>query len=250
MLAIDLTSKVALVTGSARGIGYAIAERFLMAGAIVNLNDRNIDELRSVEERLSELYPNRVYFTDGDVGDPEDARRVVRAAFDKFKRLDILVNNAGVLRDNLIGMITQEEIADVFHNNLFTVIQTTQAAARLLARSKTASIINISSIIGINGNRGQLIYGASKAGVIGATLSSAKELASHGIRVNSIAPGFIRTSMTASLPPELYQQRLSSIAMSRVGEPDDIANVALFLASDLSSYVTGQVIGVDGGMVI
>jgi 3-oxoacyl-[acyl-carrier protein] reductase len=130
MVAIDLTAKVALVTGSARGIGYAIAERFLMAGAIVNFNDRNIQELRSAEERLSELYPNRVYFTGGDVGDPADARRVVRAAFDKFKRLDVLVNNAGVLRDNLIGMITQEEIADVFHNNLFTVIQTTQAAAR------------------------------------------------------------------------------------------------------------------------
>jgi 3-oxoacyl-[acyl-carrier protein] reductase len=250
MVAIDLTAKVALVTGSARGIGYAIAERFLMAGAIVNFNDRNIHELRSAEERLSELYPNRVYFTGGDVGDPADARRVVRAAFDKFKRLDVLVNNAGVLRDNLIGMITQEEIADVFHNNLFTVIQTTQAAARLLARSKTSSIINISSIIGTNGNQGQLIYGASKAGVIGATLSSAKELASHGIRVNSIAPGFIRTSMTVGLPSALYDQRLSSIAMGRVGEPDDIANVALFLASDLSAYVTGQVIGVDGGMVI
>jgi 3-oxoacyl-[acyl-carrier protein] reductase len=119
-----------------------------------------------------------------------------------------------------------------------------------LARSKTSSIINISSIIGTNGNQGQLIYGASKAGVIGATLSSAKELASHGIRVNSIAPGFIRTPMTVGLPSELYDQRLSSIAMRRVGEPDDIANVALFLASDLSAYVTGQVIGVDGGMVI
>ncbi len=166
------------------------------------------------------------------------------------RRLDILVNNAGILRDALIGMISDAEINDVLRTNLIGAIQVTQAAARLMARGKNASIINISSIIGVRGNRGQLIYAASKAGLIGATLSAAKELAPQGVRVNAVAPGYIQTTMIANVPADIHAQRVASIGVGRVGDPQDVANLVLFLASDLSSYITGQVIGVDGGMVI
>jgi 3-oxoacyl-[acyl-carrier protein] reductase len=251
MWSIDLTGRTALVTGSSRGIGYAIAERLLAAGASVVINGRTAsDHLRHAFTTFAAVYPERVHVCEGDVGNPAQATRIVRYAFDIGKRLDILVNNAGVLRDALIGMISETEMEDTLRTNVMGAIHMTQAAARLMARSKPSSIINISSIIGTHGNRGQLVYGASKAGVIGVTLSAAKELAAQGIRVNAIAPGFIRTAMIEHLSADLYQQRLSSIAMGRIGEPEDVANLALFLASDLSTYVTGQIIGVDGGMMI
>lgn len=251
MLPIDLTGRTALVTGSSRGIGYAIAERLLAAGATVVINGRAASEhLERARADLTAAHPGRVHVCEGDVGDAGQAKQIVRSAFETNRRLDILVNNAGVLRDALIGMIAETEMQETLRINLMGVINMTQAAGRLMARGKSASIINISSIIGTHGNRGQLVYGASKAGVIGATLSAAKELAPQGVRVNAIAPGFIRTAMISHLSPELHRQRLSSIAMGRVGEPEDVANLALFLASDLSGYVTGQVIGVDGGMTI
>jgi 3-oxoacyl-[acyl-carrier protein] reductase len=251
MSAIDLSGRTALVTGSSRGIGLAIAATLLSAGAHVVLNARqDSNELAATAAALSKAHPGRVSAIAADISQAEDVKRLVRGAFDVAKRLDILVNNAGILRDGLIGMIPEADIQAILQTNLVGLIQTTQAASRLMARSKAASIVNIASIIGRTGNRGQLVYGASKAGVIGATLSAAKELAPQNIRVNAVAPGFIRTQMIEHLKPEIYAERMASIAMKRIGEPDDVANTVLFLASDLSTYVTGQVIGVDGGMVI
>jgi len=175
---------------------------------------------------------------------------LVRSAYSEFRRLDIMVNNAGVLRDSLIGMIGSDDIDETLRINLRSVITGTQAASRLMLRNKSGSIVNIASIIGRFGNKGQLVYGASKAGVIGATYSAAKELAPSGIRVNAIAPGFIDTDMVRSINEDVFAERIRSIAMGRIGSPEDIADAALFFASDLSRYVTGQVLGVDGGMLI
>jgi 3-oxoacyl-[acyl-carrier protein] reductase len=185
-----------------------------------------------------------------DVSSEEGAQQLIKTAHQEFRRLDIMVNNAGVLRDGLIGMIGAADIDETLRINLRGVISGTQAAARLMVRRKSGSIINITSIIGRFGNRGQLVYGASKAGVIGATYSAAKELAASGIRVNAIAPGFIDTDMARGISKEIFEERIRSVAMGRIGTPGDIANAALFFASDLSAYVTGQVLGVDGGMLI
>jgi 3-oxoacyl-[acyl-carrier protein] reductase len=251
VLTIDLSNRVALVTGSSRGIGLATAERLFAAGANVVLNNiAESEELAAAGAKLAAQRADGVAISVGDVGDPEAAKQIVRTAFNRWKRLDILVNNAGILRDNLIGMIPDEDIHSVLATNLVGVIATIQHAARLIARNKNGSIVNISSIIGVRGNRGELVYGASKAGVIGATLSAAKELAPLGVRVNAIAPGFIDTAMTAHLRPEVRAERIASIAMGRIGKPEDVANTVLFLASEYASYVTGQVIGVDGGMLI
>ena len=168
----------------------------------------------------------------------------------RHKRLDILVNNAGILRDKLIGMISDAEIDELFNVNVIGLIKITQLAARIMTRRKSGSIINVSSIVGRKGNSGQTVYSATKSAVIGATFSAAKELAPMNIRVNAVAPGLIDTSMTKSIPEDKRKNLESHIAMGRVGSAQDVANVIVFLASDLSSYVTGQVIGVDGGLVI
>lgn len=165
-------------------------------------------------------------------------------------RLDVLVNNAGVMDDALLGMVNERQMESTFSINIEAVIYHMQYASRLMTRQKQGSIINVSSIIGRTGNAGQVVYASSKAAVIGATYSAAKELGVHNIRVNAVAPGFIDTDMTKQFSEEVYKQRLSGIKMNRMGRPEEVANTILFLASDLSSYVTGQVIGVDGGMVI
>lgn len=186
----------------------------------------------------------------GDAGDFAFCQDMYKQIFSRFKRLDILVNNAGVLEDSLLGMVNPDLIRRVFSANVDGVIYNMQFATRLMQRNRSGSVINMSSIIGRVGNEGQVVYGASKAAVIGATYSGAKEFAAHGIRVNAIAPGFIDTDMTRSIGADKYAERMASIKMKKIGTPEDIANMALFLGSDLSSYVTGQVIGVDGGMLI
>ncbi len=173
-----------------------------------------------------------------------------QAVFKAFGRLDVLINNAGILQDGLIGMIREADIVDTLGVNVAGTVNCIQAGARLLQRSGGGSIVNMASIIGLRGNKGQLVYGASKGAVIAATLSAAKELAGKGIRVNAIAPGYIDTDMIKSVPPQTHAALLASIGMGRIGTPEDIADVALFLSSDLSRYVTGQVICVDGGMTI
>ena len=201
VLTIDLSDRVALVTGSSPGDRPATAERLFAAGPMWFSTTLPKRGAAAAGAKLAAQRADGVAISVGDVGDPEAAKQIVRTAFNRWKRLDILVNNAGILRDNLIGMIPDEDIHSVLATNLVGVIATIQHAARLIARNKNGSIVNISSIIGVRSNRGELVYGASKAGVIGATLSAAKELAPLGVRVNAIAPGFIDTAMTAHLRP-------------------------------------------------
>lgn len=246
-----LKDKVAVVSGAARGIGLATTIEFARQGATVVMLGRTEDSLATacvtVKQQVVEAKIEPIVC---DVSEPGSVRDAFQAIFQKYKKLNVLVSNAGVLDDALIGMVTPKQIERTFSVNTYSVLYCAQYASRLIARSGGGSIINVSSIIGTNGNVGQSVYGGSKAAVIGITKSLAKELAPQNIRVNAIAPGFIETDMAKSIGPEKYQERLNSIKMGRPGSAADVANVALFLASDLSSYVTGQVVGVDGGMLI
>jgi 3-oxoacyl-[acyl-carrier protein] reductase len=248
---LNLKGKVALVTGSTRGIGWTSALLLARHGATVLLNGQtNSDRLQA---RVAEIKSTFQTESDGfafDVGSPEAVKECYSVIFKKYKRLDVLVNNAGILDDSLLGMVSMESLQNTFHVNVPGVILNMQYASRLMARNGSGSIVNLSSIIGRVGNAGQVVYGGSKAAVIGITLSSAKELAPIGIRVNAIAPGFIDTDMTRRLPPEKFEERMAGIRMKRIGTPEDIARAVLFFASDLSAYVTGQVLGVDGGMLV
>lgn len=246
-----LRDKVAFITGSSRGIGWAIAELFAAHGAHIILNGhRDAAALENKKAALEKQFGVKTLSYFGDITDTAALQNFYQDIFKTFGRLDILVNNAGILDDKLIGMITDASIQQTFSVNTFAVIHNLQLAARLMRRNASGSIINVSSIIGTHGNDGQVVYGGSKAAVIGITQSAAKELAPQNIRVNAITPGFIETDMVKQLPADKYQERLAGIKMQRIGKPSEVANVALFLAADLSSYVTGQVIGVDGGMVI
>ncbi len=250
MPVIDLTGRVAVVTGASRGIGRATAECLLKAGCTLILNARASDEASASFAELESAYPGRASTVYGSVADNATAGAIAQAAMSRHKRLDILVNNAGILRDSLLGMISNAEIDELFNVNVIGLIKITQLAARAMARRKSGSIINVASIVGRRGNSGQTAYAATKSAVIGTTYSAAKELAPLNIRVNAVAPGLIDTSMTKSIPDDKRQRLESNIAMGRVGTAQDVANVILFLASDLAAYVTGQVIGVDGGLVL
>ena len=241
---LDLTGRVALITGASRGIGLAAARKLAEQGALVVLVARRVDdEVRKQFEGCSSLV------MEGDAGDPAFAQQVVKEIFSRHRRLDVLVNNAGIMRPAMIGMIAETDFDETFRTNVGSVVHFTQAAARLMGRAN-GSIINVSSIVGARGSAGQLVYAASKAAVIGATRAAAKELAQKNIRVNAIAPGFIDTQLAQSLGEEVRQETLSRIGMGRSGTVDEVADVILFLASDLSRYMTGQVLGVDGGMVM
>ena len=246
-----LDKKVTVITGATRGIGLATAKLFSEAGAHVVLMGRCIDTLeQACEEICKAQHDARIDAVVCDVADPLSVRDAFQFVFRRHKKLHALVANAGVLDDALIGMVTPKQIENTFSTNTFGTLYCAQYASRLIARSGGGAIVNISSIIGRTGNMGQAVYSGSKAAVIGITQSLAKELASQAIRVNAIAPGFIDTDMARSISPEKFAERVASIKMGRIGTPEEVANVALFLASDLSSYVTGQVIGVDGGMLI
>ncbi len=246
-----LEGSVALVTGSTRGIGWAIAGTFAAHGAQLVLHGRQDGpELHARAAELEERHGRPVTAIAADMADGQQLRDLFRQVFDAHKRLDVLVNNAGILLDALLGMIPEGDARRTLDVNALGPILATQEASRIMARRRAGAIVNITSIIGRVGNEGQAVYAASKAAVIGLTRASAKELAPKGIRVNAIAPGFIDTDMVRHLPPATFEQRLQSVKMGRIGTPQDVANVALFLASPLSAYVTGQVIGVDGGMLI
>jgi 3-oxoacyl-[acyl-carrier protein] reductase len=232
---------IALVTGSTRGIGLAAARRLADDGFTVVVN--GTDEA-AARRRADELGGDALAF---DVADPAAVEAALRELFKRHKRLDALVNNAGILDDALLGMIKPER---TFAVNALGVLHTMQAAARLLARGGGGAIVNVASIIGVVGNTGQVAYGGSKAAVIGMTRSAAKELAPQNVRVNAVAPGFIDTDMTRALPEDVFAERVASVGLARAGTPEEVAEAIAWLASDRARYVTGQVLGVDGGMVI
>lgn len=245
----DLTGRVALITGGAQGIGFEIARVYSSHGATVVACDVNEKALAEAVDDL-EKKGGAATGLKLDVSDLESCSEVVKKAVDKYGHIDILVNNAGITRDNLIIRMSEEEFDRVIRVNLRGVFNCTKIISRIMLRQKQGRIINLASIAGIIGNAGQINYAASKAGVIGITKSAAKELAIKNITVNAIAPGFIKSEMTDVLPQEVKDRYLQSIPLRRAGLPLDVANAALFLASDYASYITGQVIVVDGGMVM
>jgi 3-oxoacyl-[acyl-carrier protein] reductase len=244
-----LKGKIVLVTGTSRGIGRQIALTFAENGATVYTNARkesSLDDLIVESKNMSgKVIP--VYF---DVTDANASKNAVMKIKKESEGLDCLVNNAGITQDALIGMIDKKTVHDVFETNVFAVMELTQLAARIMMRQKSGSIINLASIMGINGNKGQLVYSASKGAVIAMTKAAAKELAPYNIRVNAVAPGMIDTEMFRSIGMEKAAERLKNIGMERLGTPKDVAKICLFLASDLSEYVTGQIVGVDGATII
>jgi 3-oxoacyl-[acyl-carrier protein] reductase len=241
-----LKGKIALVTGGAHGIGAGIAEKFVRQGAHVFISD--IDEPTG-KETIARI-GGSIDFVSMDISDEQQIASCIKTIVDAHGVIDILVNNAGVTNDKLLLRMTKEDWERVISVNLTGTFLVTKSVMRNMIKQRRGRIINIASIVGLIGNAGQSNYAASKAGIIGFTKSCAKELAGRNICVNAIAPGFIETRMTTALPDEIKQSYLSMIPMSRFGDIEDVANLALFLASDESSYITGQVICVDGGMVM
>lgn len=243
-----LEGKVALVTGAARGIGKALAVRFAREGADIAFTDLAINEdALQTKKEIEELGVKcRAYAA--DASNFEETEKIVNTIKDDFGRIDVLVNNAGITKDGLMLRMTEQQWDLVLKVNLKSAFNFIHAVLPIMLRQKGGSIINMASVVGVHGNAGQANYAASKAGMIALAKSVAQEVGSRGIRANAIAPGFIETAMTAALPEEVRKDWAAKIPLRRGGTPDDIANVATFLASDMSGYVTGQVIQVDGGM--
>jgi len=243
-----LKDKTAVITGAARGIGRAITLRFAAEGADIAFTDLRVDEnMESLEKEIAALGRKGKGYA-SDASDFQGAEAVIDQIIKDFGKVDILVNNAGITRDNLLMRMTEADWDLVIKVNLKSVFAMTRAVQKYMLKQRFGSIVNMSSVVGISGNAGQSNYSASKAGLIGFTKSIAQELGSRNIRCNAIAPGFIETEMTAKLPPDVRDAWIKEIPLKRGGKPEDVAQVALFLASDLSDYVTGQVISVCGGM--
>ena len=243
-----LEGKVAVVTGAARGIGKAIAMKFAQEGASVAFTDLKADEnFQNTEKDLQALGVKAKGYT-SNAADFEDTAKVVSEIVKDFGRIDVLVNNAGITRDGLMMRMSEQQWDMVINVNLKSAFNFIHAVTPIMMKQKNGSIINMASVVGVSGNAGQANYSASKAGLIGLAKSIAKELGSRGIRANAIAPGFIITDMTAQLSQEVRDEWAQKIPLRRGGTPEDVANAALFLASDLSGYVSGQTIHVCGGM--
>lgn len=245
-----LKDKVVIVTGASRGIGQAIALELGKQGAKLVISASSAQNLKETEDKLREQGCTNCLAVAADVKSVDQVNAVVKNCIDTYGRVDILANNAGITRDNLLALMSESEWDDVLNTNLKSAFLFTKACSRPMIRQKGGSIINISSVVGLTGNAGQANYAASKAGLIGFTKSVAKELAKKNVRANVIAPGFIRTKMTDQLPEEIKQKVTAQVALGRLGEPEEIASVVSFLASDASRYMTGQVLVVDGGLVI
>ncbi len=243
-----LEGKTALITGAARGIGKAIAIKFAEQGADIAFTDlvRN-DDMINLEKDLEKMGVKAKGYA-SDASDFEDSQKTVDAVIEDFGRIDALINNAGITRDTLLMRMTEEQWDLVIKVNLKSVFNMTKATQKYMLKQRSGSIINMSSVVGVSGNAGQANYSASKAGIIGFTKSVAKELGARNIRSNAIAPGFIVTEMTAQIPEKAREEWIKTIPLKRGGTPEDVANACIFLASDLSSYVSGQVIHVCGAM--
>lgn len=245
----SLEDKVSLVTGAARGIGKEIALAFAGEGSNVAICDLSSEELGRVAEEIKSLGRESLSI-ECDVRNSAQVKKMAKNVLDKFGRIDILINNAGITRDGLLVRMKESDWDDVLTVNLKGTFNCTKAVVPSMMKHRWGRVINIASVVGLIGGVGQANYAASKAGIIGFTKSMAKELASRQITVNAVAPGFIQTDMTAKLPDEQRQKMLSWIPLGRAGAPRDVAGVALFLASEEASYITGQVIQIDGGMAI
>ena len=245
-----LDGKVCLITGASRGIGAATVRRFAEEGAIVYANARTPKNLDKTCAELSEMYKTTVKAVYFDVRDEAASKKTIVQIRKEAGNLDVLVNNAGVMKDALIGMISKDLMQDIFDTNVFGVMNMLQLASKVMMFQKSGSIINLSSIVGLEGNPGQLVYSASKGAVAAMTKTAAKELAPHGIRVNAVAPGMIDTDMFRSIGADKMKEHLSNIRMGRLGAPEEVADVILFLASDLSRYTTGEIIGVNGSAMV
>lgn len=245
-----LDGKTALVTGASRGIGRAIALRLAAEGARVAINYAgNVKAAEEVKAAI-EAAGGTAILCRADVADSAAVEAMVADVAKEFGAIDILVNNAGITRDTLLMRMKDEDFAKVLDTNLKGVFYCTKAVSKLMMKKRSGRIVNMASVVGLVGNAGQTNYAAAKAGVIGFSKSAAKELASRGITVNAVAPGFIGTDMTADLLESVKEKALSDIPLGRAGKPEDVANAVLFLASDQASYITGQVVHVDGGMVM
>lgn len=244
-----LEGKTAIITGAARGIGRAIALQFAAQGCNIAFTDKEYREQTINTLHELEQFGVKCKAYESDASDFEAAHRLATDVLKEFGRIDILVNNAGITHDALMLRMSEQQWDEVLSVNLKSAFNNIHAVAPIMLRQRSGSIISISSVVGLNGNAGQANYAASKAGIIALTKSTAKELGSRGIRANAIAPGFILTRMTESLPEETIHEFVKSIPLHRGGNPEEVASVALFLASDMSSYVSGEVIQVNGAMV-
>ncbi len=245
-----LGGKTALVTGASRGIGRAIAIRLAGEGAKVAINYAGNEKAAQEVKSVIEANGGEAILVQADVASPEAVDEMVAKVTEAFGTIDILVNNAGITRDGLLARMKPEDFDAVIDTNLKGVFYCTKAVAKLMMKKRSGRIVNMASVVGLMGNAGQANYSAAKAGVIGFSKSVAKELASRGITVNMVAPGFIGTDMTAVLSDKVRETMVEEIPLKRMGQPEDVANAVAFLVSDQASYITGQVVNVDGGMVM
>ncbi|MEA1939300.1 MAG: 3-oxoacyl-[acyl-carrier-protein] reductase [Candidatus Caldatribacteriota bacterium] len=245
-----LKGKVAIVTGASRGIGWAIALNLAKSGSNLILNYNHNESGAKELSRIIESMGVKSHLFQGDVSDFAQTEKMVAYTFKTFGRLDILINNAGINNDKLLIRMKEEDFDRVLSTNLKGTFNCIKHASKIMLKQRHGNIINISSVVGLVGNIGQSNYAASKAGIIGLTKSLAKELAPRGITVNAIAPGFIKTVMTEKLPDKIREKMLDDIPLKKFGEPEDVANLVDFLVSEKANYITGQVINVDGGMVM
>lgn len=245
---IDLSNKVALVTGASRGIGAAIATTLARQGATVAVNYFGSEQAATAVVEEITRAGGKAVAIQANVGVAAEADRLLAQVIETFGRVDIVVNNAGITRDGLLVRMSDDDWRDVIDTNLTGTFNVTRAVTRPMMKQRAGTIINITSVVGLMGNAGQANYSAAKAGVIGLTKSTARELASRGIRANAVAPGFIETDMTAELSESVRSEVVKDIALGAIGVPADVANTVAFLASEEARYITGQVIAVDGGM--
>ncbi|MCH2366831.1 MAG: 3-oxoacyl-[acyl-carrier-protein] reductase [Planctomycetes bacterium] len=246
-----LKGQVAVVTGASRGIGRAIASRLASEGADLVLGARGVDGVEAASAALAEEYPDGRFLPVGcDVSSWDSVSELMDRTVEKFEKIDFLINNAGITRDNLVMRMKKEEWDDVLAANLTGVFNTCRLAARQMLRQRAGRIVNITSVVGLLGNAGQVNYAASKGGIISLTYSLAREMASRGVLVNAVAPGFIETDMTAAMPEAAREAVSEGIPLARIGKPEEISALVAFLCGPGASYITGEVIRVDGGLAI